>query len=216
VVVSNGVEEDNRAMGLRSPVLLDQGFGAGSAFGTNGTPTAVLVDEEGRIASEVVGGAPSVLALARGEAPPGVQDSCGGAGGAAAIPIGEPAPAVALPDLSGKTVDLADFRGHDTLVLFWNPGCGFCLQMLGDLKSWEASPPPGAPRLLVVSTGTPEANRAQGLKSPVLLDQDFATGSLFGASGTPSAVLVDAKGQVASGVAVGGPAVLALAGTKSS
>jgi hypothetical protein len=46
----------------------------------------------------------------------------------------------------------------------------------------------------------------------VLLDQSFATGQAFGASGTPSAVLVDAEGKVASEVAVGAPAVLELAG----
>lgn len=84
--------------------------------------------------------------------------------------------------------------------------------MLADLKAWRADPPPGAPRLLVVSAGTAEANRADGLAAPVLLDDSFAVGRAFGATGTPSAVLVDADGRIASEVAVGGPAVLALAG----
>ena len=48
--------------------------------------------------------------------------------------------------------------------------------------------------------------------SPVLLDQQFAVGRAFGASGTPSAVLVDAEGKVASEVAVGAPGVLEIAG----
>jgi hypothetical protein len=51
-----------------------------------------------------------------------------------------------------------------------------------------------------------------GLTSPVLLDQNFATGRAFGASGTPSAVLVDAEGKVATEVTVGAPAVMELAG----
>ena len=46
--------------------------------------------------------------------------------------IGDPAPALALADYSGKTVNLADFHGHQILVVFWNPGCGFCQQMLPD------------------------------------------------------------------------------------
>ena len=54
--------------------------------------------------------------------------------------VGEPAPEVALPDLEGQTVKLEDFRGEETLVLFWNPGCGFCQQMLPDLKAWEEDP----------------------------------------------------------------------------
>jgi protein-disulfide isomerase len=119
---------------------------------------------------------------------------------------------VKLQDLEGKTVELADFRGEKTLVLFWNPGCGFCQQMLADLKQWEAGASEGAPKLLVVSAGSEEANREMGLTSPVLLDQNFATGRAFGASGTPSAVLVDAQGNMASEVAVGAPAVMELAG----
>jgi peroxiredoxin len=130
----------------------------------------------------------------------------------AAQKIGEEAPQVKLPDLEAKTVELADFRGEETLVLFWNPGCGFCQQMLSDLREWEQNPPEEAPKLLVVSAGTQEANREQGLISTVVLDQNFAVGRAFGASGTLSAVLVDAQGKVASDIAVGSPAVLELAG----
>jgi hypothetical protein len=72
--------------------------------------------------------------------------------------------------------------------------------------------PEDAPRLLVVSAGSDEANREMGLASPVLLDQQFATGRAFGASGPPSAVLVNSENKIASEVAVGAPAVLELAG----
>ena len=83
--------------------------------------------------------------------------------------------------------------------------------MLPDLKEWEANPPEGTPKLLVVSAGTVEANEAMELSSPVVLDQEFAVGRAFGASGTPSATLVDEEGKIASEVAVGAPAVLELA-----
>jgi hypothetical protein len=109
-------------------------------------------------------------------------------------------------------MSVAGFRGYSTLVLFWNPGCGFCARMLDDLKAWEQNPPAGAPKLLVISTGTAEDNRAMGLHAPTVLDQSFAAGKAFGASGTPSAVLVDAEGTIASEIAVGAQAVLALAG----
>jgi hypothetical protein len=69
---------------------------------------------------------------------------------------------------------------------------------------------------LVVSTGTEEANRQIGLSSTVVLDQQFSAGRAFGASGTPSAVLVDTEGRIASEVAVGAPAVLGLAGVSQA
>jgi len=126
--------------------------------------------------------------------------------------VGEEAPEVRLADLGGKEVSLQNFKGKETSVLFWNPGCGFCQQMLPDLKEWEAGAPEEAPRGVVVSAGSEEANREMGLASPVLLDQNFAAGRAFGTSGTPSGVLVDAEGKVASEVAVGAPAVMELAG----
>ncbi|MFL5760002.1 MAG: redoxin domain-containing protein [Thermomicrobiales bacterium] len=211
LVVSTGDVEANRAMGLRSTVVLDQSFAVGQSFGTDGTPTAVLVDADGRIASGVGDGVPGVLALLNGKGLPAKPPATNGHAVPAPSLVGQRAPNVRLPDLTGKTVNLSSFRGSPTLVLFWNPGCGFCRRMLDDLKAWEANRFSGAPNLVVVSTGEAEANRAMGLQSPVLLDQSFETGRAFGATGTPSAVLIDAQGKIASERAVGAEAVFALA-----
>jgi sec-independent protein translocase protein TatA len=54
-----------------------------------------------------------------------------------------------------------------------------------------------------------------GIRSTVVLDQQFVVRRAFGASGTPSAVLVDEEGKIASEVAVGGQAILELAGTRA-
>jgi peroxiredoxin len=211
LVVSTGSPDEHKDMNLGSPVVLDPAFSVARTYGANGTPMAVLVDEQGRIASELAAGAEEVLGLANGMLPAAkdgpIQPDLPTARGA-----GEPAPDFALPDLDGKTVSLAELRGSDTLVLFWNPGCGFCQRLLPDLKQWESATPPGAPKLIVVSSGTAEANRAQGLRSPILLDDGFRVGSSFGASGTPSAVLVDADGKIAAPLGVGGQAVMGLAG----
>ena len=103
-----------------------------------------------------------------------------------------------------------------TAVLFWSPTCGFCHKMLPDLRAWETDPPADAPRLLVISSGSAEQNRAMGLTSPTLLDDGFAAGQAFGATGTPQAVLVAADGTVASEQAAGGEAVLQLLKTRLS
>lgn len=220
VVFSSGPTDEIRALGLRSTVIPDPSFTYGPRFGANGTPMAVLLDDQGRVASSVAAGAPAVLALAGGE-PAGangqlvpLQDTAPQPNGNGSGPVkrGDSAPAIQLPDLNGRTVSLASFRGRSTLVLFWNTGCGFCQRMLPDLKTWEASRLPGSPDLLVVSSGSEDELRASGIRSTVLLDPNFAVGPSFGANGTPMGVLVDADGRIASDLAVGADAVLALAG----
>ena len=47
----------------------------------------------------------------------------------------------------------------------------------------------------------------------MLLDPDFVAGNVFGAGGTPAAVVLDEEGRVASDVGIGAAAVLALAGS---
>jgi peroxiredoxin len=234
-LISRGEVEKNKTKasehGLTN-VLLQEDWEVSASYEVRGTPSAVLIDTDGKIASPVAGGAEGIRGLLsyavgeRAQLPmqphqPQTEGqpcpNCGKVHAAAptveaAQKVGEEAPEVKLPDLEGNTVELADFRGEETLMLFWNPGCGFCQQMLPDLKEWEVASHEDAPKLLVVSAGSEEANREMGLASPVLLDEQFAVGRAFGASGTPSAVLVDAEGKVASEVAVGAPGVLELAG----
>jgi thiol-disulfide isomerase/thioredoxin len=224
-----------------SSVLLQKDWEVSGAYEARGTPSAVVVRADGTVGSPVAGGAEEIRSLVQQAAhtpspnapllPGAPTPAHNGNGGpcpkcgkrhpdqdAPAMPqtlkIGEDAPEVKLEDLSGKEINLKeDFEGEETLILFWNPGCGFCQQMLPDLKDWEQNPPEGSPRLLLVSAGSKEANEAMGLNSSVVLDQQFSVGRSFGTGGTPSAVLVDAEGKVASEVAVGAPAVLELAKT---
>ena len=64
MVVSSGDAKETKADGFRSPVVLDKGYELGHAFGAAGTPSAVLVDADLRIASEVAVGAVKVFELA--------------------------------------------------------------------------------------------------------------------------------------------------------
>jgi len=123
-------------------------------------------------------------------------------------------PSLELRDLKGGSMDLATLGGQRTLLLFWNPSCGFCQELLDDVKAWEKRRGQDDPRMVVVSGGSPKANREQGFASQVLLDARFAAGARFGAGGTPSAVIVDAEGRVASDVGVGAEAVMKLAGAR--
>jgi len=69
VVITSGDAAGNRAQGFQSRVVLDQDFAAGNRFGAAGTPSAVLIDEHGRVGSDVAVGAPEVLALAGSASP---------------------------------------------------------------------------------------------------------------------------------------------------
>jgi protein-disulfide isomerase len=208
VLVSTGTVESNKAMGLTSTTLLDEGFATGRKFGATGTPSAILIDPTGKVASEISVGAPNVIALASGKKP---APSAPAQRAEPPTKKGEKAPEVKLKDLDGKEFDLQRHKS-ETLLVFWNPGCGFCKRMADDLKTWAGDKPKTAPEIVLVTTGTVEANKALDIPFRMLMDEGFATGRKFGAGGTPSAILIDGKGKIASDVAVGAPAVMALAG----
>src|ERR1043166_6921620 len=50
------------------------------------------------------------------------------------LPIGSYAPAFELPDLAGERRALAQFRGQPLLLIFFNPACGFCRELLPKLS----------------------------------------------------------------------------------
>jgi peroxiredoxin len=234
-LISRGTVEANHPKATEyglTHVLLQNDREVAEAYQAFGTPSAVLISRDGSIGSPLAQGAEAIRALiaaalspaGAGTLPIVAATNGNGQRAMAAAPrppagpkMGDPAPDFSLPDLSGLTVSLADFRGDETLVLFWRPSCGFCQRMLPDLLAWEDQPPEGAPKLLVVSTDSVADNQAMGLRSSVVLDQEgMSIGRLFGANGTPMAVLVDAEGNIASELAAGAPAVLALAGQDSS
>ena len=123
--------------------------------------------------------------------------------------IGASAPDLDLRDLRGRQVELA-VQDRDTFVLFWNPACAFCSQMLDDVRTFDSSPPLGAPRLVLISNGSIEENEAMGVGASIVLDPASTAGRAFGTVATPSGILVDAEGRVASSLAIGAPAVMAL------
>lgn len=224
--INRGTAADVRAKaGELNPAyaLLQEEAEVAATYQIAGTPSAVLVGVDGRIRSAMAGGAVAVRELVSNasrpvplmadqllrRAPIQLDTALPTPLPQANVPvIGAPAPAFQLPNLAGETVEPSHFQGESSLLLFWNPSCGFCRRMLSDLQAWEAAPQAGAPRLVLISAGTVEANQAQGLSSPILLDNGFATGFAYGAKGTPSALLIDAQGKVASPLVVGATAIM--------
>jgi thiol-disulfide isomerase/thioredoxin/uncharacterized membrane protein YphA (DoxX/SURF4 family) len=212
-VVSTGSLDANRAKASAyqlSNVLVQNKTEVQTLFEAFGTPTAVFIAADGTIGSRVAQGRDDIFALvkqivARSQLPaPRTQQPQN------ALPIGTPAPVRELVDLFGKTAKTAYSQSKATLLVFWNPACGYCEKLLPELREWAARNS-GANEFLVVSTGGAEANVALGLPGTILLDTDFSLGQAFNVQGTPSAILIASDGTIGSGLAVGGSAVMTLA-----
>ena len=132
------------------------------------------------------------------------------------LPLDSPAPNFELPDLEGRPIALAQFRGRPVLLLFFNPACGFCRELAPKL----AANPLKSATLLVVSVGDVETNRQffheHKLTCPVLLQKDGEIAAAYQARGTPSGYLICPEGTIASELAVGAEPLLALADWKET
>jgi len=205
VPISHGDAEVNRqkmtASGVTG-VLLQENREVAQAYQVDQVPSAVLV-KDGKIGSYVVSGDEAIRTLVADATRPKPYAK------------GEQVASLELRDLDDQPFDFAHLRGRKTVLLFWSPTCGFCVDALEDVKWWETHRDPKLADLLVITTGDVALNRGQGFQSRVVLDPHFEAGARFGSGGTPSAILVDEHGRVASHVAVGAPEVLALAGSAS-
>ena len=127
------------------------------------------------------------------------------------LALGAEAPDFELADLAGEKGRLSDYRGRRVLLVFFNPQCGYCATMAPDLAALSlADPLP-----VVVTTGSPEDNRwlleKNHVRCPVLLQEQNEIGELYYATGTPMGYLIDPQGRIASPIAAGAQALLALA-----
>ncbi len=63
ILLSSGDEEAHKEFDLKSPILLEEKSETAQAFGMSGTPSAVMVNEKGKVVSEVAVGALNIWAL---------------------------------------------------------------------------------------------------------------------------------------------------------
>lgn len=224
-VIASGDQRRNREKASRhelAGLLLAQDREVAGAYQAYGTPSAVVVDPDGRVASPVVAGSEAITKLVAQATHPllAVRQHAAANGGRADAPpvrpprpdtsrVGQPAPELVLADLDGAQVALKDLYDRRTLALFWNPGCGFCQRMVSDLQATAANPPAGAPQLVVISGGDTARLREQDLGSRVVFDAEGQAMRAFGAGGTPMGVLIE-DGRIASPVVAGADAVLQL------
>ena len=181
-----------------------------AAIGAGGWLGYELFTQNGRLLLRVEALERQLAVLAAGRA--------GNDGRPGGLPMGSVAHDFALPSLSGDTMALSQWRGKRVLLIFFDPVCGYCQQMLPDLARLDPEPGDGRPTPLVVSTGGDDENRRlmeqHGVRLPVLLQEGGEVAELYRVSGTPMGYLVDAEGVTASELAVGARALLDLANAR--
>jgi len=226
-VLSKGTLKENEHRAAKyeiSHFLLQGERDVAEDYQAKWTPAAVVVTPAGRIASQVSYGDDAIRALVNHTVTTGAGVPAGGSNGSipritvgsSLFKVGDAAPRFSLTDLNGRVVATEDLLGRDTLLVFWDPDCPHCQALSEDIRRWEENPPKRAPELAIIVSGEADdvRTKATNFESLVLLDPDFEIGALFGSNGTPSAVLIDAEGRLASSLVVGDRDVLLVAGVR--
>jgi cytochrome oxidase Cu insertion factor (SCO1/SenC/PrrC family) len=109
------------------------------------------------------------------------------------------APSFSLRTLTGRSVQLAEYRGRPLLINFWASWCVPCREEM-PLIQRTASQHPGLVVLLVNERDDPGAARRfvqeVSIRSTVLLDQDGGVGDRYRISGLPTTVFVRPDGSI--------------------
>lgn len=190
LLISNGDPEQLRRLQAENnwqcDVLVAQDASVMTAYRTTGTPTGYLLDEEGKIASNLAIGADALFTLAESvKRQPGFnghggltleslrekEQAASGRAQAAGLAVrestlnrqglaaGTPAPEFRLSDLKGKKRRLSDYRGKPVLLVFSDPDCGPCQALAPQLEQLHQRVNGTGPEVVMVSRGDLQQNR---------------------------------------------------------
>ena len=107
----------------------------------------------------------------------------------------ETVPALALSQLDGPGIDLAEFRGTPVIVHFFATWCAPCIAEMASLNALAAARK-GSPAILAISVGEVDARvrnffRDRPVAFPILLDRDRSAMKTWQVEGLPTSFVLD-------------------------
>ena len=110
-------------------------------------------------------------------------------------------PPLALKDLGGKALSLADLKGKVVLVNFWATWCAPCIHEMPSMQGLRDKIGPAAFEVLAVNyqEGTPRINdflKKRPLKLTIIRDADGKAKTAWGVKVFPTSFIVDAEGRI--------------------
>lgn len=107
----------------------------------------------------------------------------------------ETVPVLALSQLDGPGIDLAEFRGNPVIVHFFATWCAPCIEEMASLNALAAAGK-GNPVTLAISVGEVDARvrnffRDRPVAFPILLDRDRSAMKAWQVEGLPTSFVLD-------------------------
>jgi methylamine dehydrogenase accessory protein MauD len=126
------------------------------------------------------------------------------------LPIGMRAPDFELPDVQGNPVALQALcaRGRPVVLIFVGPNCGSCVKMFPDLARWDAALADDVTFAVISNGGLDHERIAEHLRPlgdvMALVQRGQEIANVYRVLATPTAIVIDPQGKIAS-PAAGGP-----------
>ncbi len=145
-----------------------------------------------------------------------IPTNLGGASGTASgrpttVKIGELAPEIDLPALTGEQITLSKLQGRPVLVNFWATWCGPCRQEFpAFVRKYKQYQDQG---FVIIGVNTGDSNSDEGVLTfarntlvnfPIVRDRDERAARMYNVRGLPTSVFIDRKGIVRD-IVIGGP-----------
>jgi thiol-disulfide isomerase/thioredoxin len=116
-------------------------------------------------------------------------------------PVGQPAPALAGPELDGRTFDLGALRGKTVLVNFWATWCAPCRQEMPVLNAFYQRYHTGGLEMIGISADRPRdrddvAKVMQVFLYPAAMLRDLTANGFGPPSALPITYAIDSQGVV--------------------